>query len=252
MQISNIPFSGSNLYIEGDDNVQPGSIYIGQTAQSGIETSGRGSAYIRSVGYQGWESASFSGSSGFMMFSGSVLSEESQINFDDYTGVGLELHDGKDVGTASYLRFRTNPSILEVATDTFFLGRENMMYISGSGGLIEISSSNFLLSSSGDVFISGSINAISGSIGGWEIGETTLHSQVTGFGGQITSSIYLDAGDNTIRLHSGSDNVLVMELSGDVVEDAGDNISSFGLYGQDATIFLDRELFSYPQAGPKA
>jgi hypothetical protein len=101
-----------------------------------------------------------------MLFSGSVLSEETQGAFAPYTGVGLELHDGLLGDSSSYFRFRTDPSLLEVVTDTFFFGRQNSMYISGSGGIIEISSSNFLLSSSGDVFVSGTIYASSGIIGG--------------------------------------------------------------------------------------
>ena len=104
--------------------------------------------------------------SGFMIFSGSVIPEEEQTTYEYYRGVGLEMHDGLASDLSSYLRFRTDPSLLEIVTDKFFFGREGMMYISGSGGIIEISASNFLLSSSGDVFISGTIYADSGSIAG--------------------------------------------------------------------------------------
>lgn len=46
-------FTGSNLYVDGDDNLITGSVYIGNTLNSGIQMSGQNSAYIRSIGYQG-------------------------------------------------------------------------------------------------------------------------------------------------------------------------------------------------------
>ena len=160
-----------------------------------------------------------------MMFSGSVLSEENQINFAPYAGVGLELHDGLPESESSYLRFRTDPSLLEIATDKFYFGRQNMMYISGSEGIIEISSSNFLLSSSGDVFINGTVNATSGSIGGWEIfdgklvgggmtlsgsGEiSTSYFSVSTEGAVTASDLYLSG---NIQIESGSDTNLASKV----------------------------------------
>jgi hypothetical protein len=196
-------FTGSNLYIEGDDNLQSGSMYLGNKLFSGIESSGRGSGYYRSYGYKGWESASLHGAAGFMLFSGSVLPEETQSAYDQYTGVGLELHDGLSIDESSYFRFRTNPSLLEVVTDKFFFGRQNSMYISGSDGIIEISSSNFLLSSSGDVLVSGTIYANSGSIGGWQILGDKLQStnnnmMLSGSGVISSSNFYVtEEGDMT-------------------------------------------------------
>ena len=95
------------------------------------------------------------------MWSGSVLSDSG----DDYKGVGLEL-----VGNSgSYLKFRTDPSELDIRADSFFVGSENSQYISGSGSQIEISSSNFHVSSSGDVSMTGTITADAGNIGDWKI-----------------------------------------------------------------------------------
>ena len=131
---------------------------IGNAIGAGIEMAGANSGYIRSIGYEGYQSASNGdGSYGFMMFSGSVLPNSG----DDYAGVGLEL-----VGAGGKLRFRTNPSLFEVIADSFFVGSVGSQYISGSGGTIEISSSGFYLDPNGNVYISGSITASAGYIGG--------------------------------------------------------------------------------------
>ena len=138
-------FSGENFYIQGNSNLMTGSTYIGSGIGEGIEQSGQNSGFIRSVGYNGFTSASAGSGSGFLMFSGSVLPSVT----DDYSdgGVGLELV--QDSG--SYFRFRTSgPNAgLEVVTDKFFLGNTNNQFISGSGGKLEISSSNFHLSNQG-------------------------------------------------------------------------------------------------------
>jgi hypothetical protein len=141
-------FSGENLYIQGNSNLITGSQYIGSGVGEGIQQSGQNSGFIRSVGYNGFTSASAGSGSGWMMFSGSVLPSVT----DDYSdgGVGLELvqHSG------SYFRFRTaGPNAgLEVVTDKFFLGREGVPIISlylVQMVNIEISSSNFHLSKQG-------------------------------------------------------------------------------------------------------
>ena len=53
-----------------------------------MEFSAENSAFIRTIGYKGFTSASAGSGSGFMLYSGSVLS----ANTDDYTlgGVGFE------------------------------------------------------------------------------------------------------------------------------------------------------------------
>jgi hypothetical protein len=123
---------------------------------------------MRSVGYEGFLSASMSlASSGFMMYSGSVLPGSG----DAYDGVGLEL-----VSDNGYLRFSTNPSRFEVVADSFFVGDYDSQYISGSSGTIVISSSGFYLDPNGNVFISGSVSASSGVIGGWTIVDGALYN----------------------------------------------------------------------------
>jgi len=46
-------FVGSNVFIEEADNVLSGSLFVGDGIGSGVEISGIGGAYIRSVGYTG-------------------------------------------------------------------------------------------------------------------------------------------------------------------------------------------------------
>lgn len=145
-------FDGDNTYIQGTSNLITGSVFLSNEIGSGLEQSGQNSGYIRSVGYQGFLSASIpelSGSAGWMMWSGSVLPNSG----DGYTGVGLELV----ANSGSYLQFRTGPpSIFIVRTQTFFFGSDNQ-FISGANGNIEISSSNFHLTAEGNVTASNAL-----------------------------------------------------------------------------------------------
>ena len=145
-------FDGDNTYIQGVNNLITGSVFLSNEIGSGIEQSGRNSGYIRSVGYQGFLSASIpelSGSAGWLMWSGSILPESG----DGYTGVGLELV----ANSGSYLQFRSGPpSVFIVRTETFFFGSDNQ-FISGANGNIEISSSNFHLTPEGNVTASNAL-----------------------------------------------------------------------------------------------
>ena len=170
--VDNVAFEGPPQVIVGSDNLLTGSMFLGIETGSGIEVHG-GSAFIKSVGYSGFESSSASGVGGFMMFSGSV--SESLGTSESYDGVGLELVSGSN----RFLRFRTTPSVFEVVTDTFFFGSGSTAstgsFVSGSNGNIEISSSNFHLDVNGDVTLAGEITAeVGGTIGGFSINETDL------------------------------------------------------------------------------
>jgi len=170
--VDNVSFQGPPQIIVGSDNLLTGSMFLGSVTGSGIEAHG-GSAYIKSVGYPGFESSSASGVGGFMMFSGSV--SESLGTSESYDGVGLELVSGSN----RFLRFRTTPSVFEVVTDTFFFGSGSTAstgsFVSGSNGNIEISSSNFHLDVNGDVTLAGEITAeVGGTIGGFSINDTDL------------------------------------------------------------------------------
>ena len=196
----NVSFEGPPQVIVGSDNILTGSMFLGVETGSGIEVHG-GSAFIKSVGYSGFESSSASGVGGFLMFSGSV--SESLGTSESYDGVGLELVSGSN----RFLRFRTTPSIFEVVTDTFFLGSGSTAstgsFISGSNGNVEISSSNFHLSKDGDVTMAGEITAeVGGTIGGFSINETNLSA----------TNFVLDTSKQSLTLGSG-DSIIIMSAS---------------------------------------
>ena len=200
--LDNVPISGSAFILEGDDNLLTGSLYMGNVSGEGIEAAGANSAFIRSVGYKGFLSASNATgiNGGFMMFSGSVLPDES----DNYTGVGLELV----ANSASYFKFRTNPSELDIRTDAFFVGNTDSSFISSSQGNIEISSSKFHVKPDGDVVmnnitasnanLSGKITATTGEIGGWDISDGELIS------GTGPNSVTMSSAIGLIAMGTGS------------------------------------------------
>ena len=172
-------------------------MYVGDAVGKGFEQSGKSSAYLKTVDYTGFVSASeHIGKSGVMFFSGSVLSGSG----DDYKGVGLELVGNSE----SYFRFRSSPSLLDIRTNDLFVGSSDQ-FISASLGLLEISSSHFHLDPSGDVSFSGSIDASSGRIGGFKISSSRIHSDVDGredlilkANGQISASSILLASSSFV------------------------------------------------------
>ena len=197
----NVDISGSAFVIDGLDNLLTGSMFMGNVEGSGIEMAGVNSAFVRSVGYQGFQSASAAVGGGFLLFSGSVLPDAP----DDYKGAGLEIHDGNTGADESYLRFRTEPSILDIKTKTFFLGSETAgNFISGSNGLIEITSSNFHLQPDGDVVLQGTITAeAGGTIGGWDITSNAISDlNASGKGIEIKS----DPSSPTITIKEDDNN----------------------------------------------
>jgi hypothetical protein len=138
-------WQGGNRYIDGDYSMLTGSLYVADSLESGVAISGyKDTGFVRSLGYEGFAA----GFPGFLLWSGSALSG-SQGTKDSipYSGVGLELYGNAD----NYFRYSTNPSELDVHTETFFLGDPNSQYISGSNGNLEISSSGFYLTATGDV-----------------------------------------------------------------------------------------------------
>ena len=143
-------------------------MYTGNAVGKGFEQSGKNSAFLKTVDYEGFKSASLEkGSPGIMFFSGSVLTSSG----DDYTGIGLELVANSE----SFFRFRSNPSVFDVRAQSFFVGSETTQFVSGSGGNIEISSSMFHLDpKTSTLSISGSITANDGTIGGFTLGTTKL------------------------------------------------------------------------------
>ena len=160
--VRNLNFEGGNRYIDGGFSMLTGSLFVANTLSSGVEIAGlQNTGYIRSLGYEGFNQATGSGAGGFLLFSGSALPQQSATT---YQGVGLEMVSDAN----NFFRYRTNPSILDVHTETFFLGNPSTQFISGSNGNLEISSSNFQLNTNG------TINATGGTIGGFSIGTNSL------------------------------------------------------------------------------
>ena len=184
---ASVVFDGApQILADGTDAVLTGSVFLGSTEGQGIELHG-GSAYMRSLGYDGFNDTISNNVGGFLIFSGSV--SRSLGTTEDYEGVGLEIVDAHG-STDRFLKFRTNPSEFTVQTDQFFFGKEGQ-FISGSNGNIIISSSNFFLGDDNGAFISGSngnINIsssnfflgggsafVSGSNGNLEISSSNFH-----------------------------------------------------------------------------
>jgi hypothetical protein len=171
-------------------------MFTGQAVGKGFETSGRSSAYMKTVDYTGFKSASLGkGKGGIMFFSGSVLSQSG----DEYQGVGLELFGTSE----SFFKFRSDPSELQIQTQEFFVGSRSTSFLSASQGQVEISSSNFHLDPLGNVRFSGSVDATDGRIGGFEISQSRIQSTnrklIFKDSGQISaSSLLLAAGDFVI------------------------------------------------------
>ena len=226
-----IEINGSPMIIEEKDNLLAGSMYTGQAVGEGFEQSGRSSAYLKTVDYTGFKSASLGiGSPGVMFFSGSVLTSSG----DDYQGVGLELFGT----TESFFRYRSNPSLLDIRTDAFFVGSENTQFISASNGQIEISSSNFHLEPDGDVRMAGTIEAADGKIGGFHISESRINSSnekiILKSSGQISaSSLLLASGsfvvdpDNLSRFgEDGFQSFVMVENTGVVIQTSNFNLNT--------------------------
>ena len=216
--VQDVAISGSAFIIDGSDNLLTGSLFMGDAAGSGIEAAGINSAFVRSVGYKGFESASLHGKGGFMIFSGSVLPDEP----DDYKGAGIEIHDGTIGVDESYLKFRTNPSEFDVRTSKFFLGKQltPANFISGSNGNLQISSSNFNLTADGNVTMSGEITATGGTIGGFNIASTKITT--TGIElGNSTEDLFISSSAFKVD-HEGNITASNIDLGGTISATSGD------------------------------
>jgi len=211
---ASVVFDGAPQILgDGIDGLITGSIFLSSTQDSGIELHG-GSAYIKSVGYPGFASASNDGVAGFMMFSGSV--SKSLQTSESYEGVGIELISGSKGtgGTADkFLKFRTNAqgeaAEFIVQTDDFYLGKDRTIddaqFISGSNGNVEISSSNFHLDTDGSVTMAGTITAeAGGTIGGFTINSTNL----------TATNFVLDTSGKSLAIGTGDDIAIIDSDSG--------------------------------------
>jgi hypothetical protein len=151
-------WQGGNRYIDGDFSMLTGSLYVADSLNSGVAISGYpNSGFVRSLGYEGF----YAGFPGFLLWSGSALpSSAGTKGGAAYTGVGLELY----ANTASYFRYSTTDSEIDVRTDSFFFGNPATTFISGANGNVEISASGFHLTAQGNVTASSFIAVQGGQV----------------------------------------------------------------------------------------
>jgi hypothetical protein len=143
--VYNLNWTGGNRYVDGEYSMLTGSLYVADSLDSGIAISGyKKTGFIRSLGYEGFTA----GFPGFLIWSGSALSGSLGTKGGaPYSGVGIELY----ANTASYFRYSTTDSEVDIRTRRFFFGQYPAPFISGANGNIEISSSAFHLNPNGSV-----------------------------------------------------------------------------------------------------
>ena len=81
--IRDVDVQGQALLIQADDNLVKGTVTIGNVQGEGIEIKGGNSAFIRSVPFKGFISASQHQVGGFFIWSGSV--SPGGVSADSYT-----------------------------------------------------------------------------------------------------------------------------------------------------------------------
>ena len=273
-QVNGITFAGPRQVLaDGLDAKLSGSLLIGES----VEMYGTNPAFIRSVGYNGFDKTTDSSSDrerngGFLLWSGSIGNGAAGGNrisaSEAYNGVGLEIVDASAAAKADHRFFQfasnyknTGNSRFRVQTNEFLLGVSGSTknYISGSNGNLEISSSNFTLSSSGQVILTGTITAAAGgTIGGFTIGSTAISIGNTSSDNNFVS---IDSGNRKIRIgqktsltdnkngiHIGADGIALGQDSPFKVEDDGTLTASQGTIG--GFTITSTELFSLDSGTP--
>ena len=227
--VERVNFDGTPTIVQGLDNKITGSVMVGES----VEIYGTNPAYIRSVGYEGFDTTISDSKGGFMIFSGSIGSGAAggnRINASEaYDGVGLEIVDAHDTQDR-YLKFRTNPSTFQVKTNDFYFGQDRTVtgaqFISGSLGKIEISSSNFHLDNDGSIVMQGTITATAGGqIGGFTIGSASMFSGAD----EVNTTFFLSGSGHTGANFVNSN--LVISSSGFQVNSTGEISASVGNIG---------------------
>jgi len=235
-------FNGGNSYTAGTSNLITGSVTIGSSIGAGIEMAGMASGYLRSIGYEGYTSASLGkAGGGFLLWSGSNALE---LGVDTYQGVGLELVGHED---KSHLIFKTSGSgELDIKAERFYIGTSGSQFISGANSNIEISSSIFHLDPQNDLLVIGADAIIEGdltansirtpaTIGGSPSTDSNASSSITsdGFASFKSASI---AGFtvNTEEIKSSNDSLrlkAIGEITGSDVFFTGGKIANFNIDG---------------------
>jgi hypothetical protein len=221
-------FLGGNTYIGGDDNLLTGSLYVAGATGTGVHISGKGSsAMIRSIGYTGFQNAiGVGGKGGFVMYSGSI--QPILGSAESYSGVGLELV----ANSSSYFKYTTSGSgLLDVRTNSFFLGNAAGAFISGSGSNLRISASNFFLGNVGGAFISGSngnlqisaSNFFLGNVGGAFISGSNGNLQISASNFFLGNASQFISGSNG-NLQISSSNFFLGNAAGAFISGSGSNL----------------------------
>ena len=153
-----VTFRGENTVITGTNNIVSGSLFLNTFPGGGIELHG-GSAFIRSVGYQGFTSASAGVGQGFLLYSGSALPDSP----DNYTGAGFEVY----VTSSAYISARTDTNELNIKANridvgTFTATTSSVALPAGSsGGMLSSSFSTTLLFNANRIMATSSNSAVS-------------------------------------------------------------------------------------------
>jgi len=136
-----------------------GSLFLNTFPGGGIELHG-GSAFIRSVGYQGLTSASAGTSApGFLLYSGSALPDSP----DNYTGAGFEVY----VTSSAFISARTDTNELNIKANridvgTFTATTSSVALPAGtSGGMLSSSFNTTLLFDVNRIMATSSNSAVS-------------------------------------------------------------------------------------------
>jgi len=154
-----VTFRGENTVITGTNNIVSGSLFLNTFPGGGIELHG-GSAFIRSVGYQGLTSASAGTSApGFLLYSGSALPDSP----DNYTGAGFEVY----VTSSAFISARTDTNELNIKANridvgTFTATTSSVALPAGtSGGMLSSSFNTTLLFDVNRIMATSSNSAVS-------------------------------------------------------------------------------------------
>ena len=201
---ASVAFAGApQVLADGTDAVLSGSVQIGNS----MEMYGVNPAYLRSIGYNGFDktlAGTGDRNGGFMLWSGSIGSTIGAS--ETYNGVGLEVVDASSTNKHehAFLQFASNYKgtgnpRFRVQTNEFLLGVSGSgaaeTFISGSQGKLRISSSNFHLDDDGAVTMQGTITAAAGgTIGGFTIGSDNL----------TATNFVLNTTDKSLSLGSGN------------------------------------------------
>ena len=207
---ASVAFAGApQVLADGTDAVLSGSVQIGNS----MEMYGVNPAYLRSIGYNGFDktlAGTGDRNGGFMLWSGSIGSTIGAS--ETYNGVGLEVVDASSTNKHehAFLQFASNYKgtgnpRFRVQTNEFLLGVSGSgaaeTFISGSQGKLRISSSNFHLDDDGAVTMQGTITAAAGgTIGGFTIGSDNL----------TATNFVLNTTDKLLSLGSG-DNIFIAD-----------------------------------------